>query len=135
MGTGLTTVAVRIANFADRTRAIDAEMLVDSGAIFSVVPGRALEALGVEPEGTEQFFLADGTSLVRPVGTAFFEVAGKRGASAVVFGEPDEVWLLGALTLQSLGLMLDPLKRRLRPMRLVLLACTADPPASQASSS
>ncbi len=42
-----------------------------------------------------------------------------RGASKVIFGEPGDAALLGAITLESLGPMLDPLKRQLRPMRLV----------------
>jgi len=95
-------------------------MLVDSGAIFSVVPAVELRALGIEPYDSERFTLADGTSITRPVGIAHFEVAGKRGGATVVFGEPGDAWLLGALTLESLGLMLDPLKRQLRPMRLLL---------------
>ena len=38
----------------------------------------------------------------------------------MIFGEPGDVWLLAALSLESLGLLLDPLKRELRPMRLPL---------------
>lgn len=38
----------------------------------------------------------------------------------VIFGEEDDSILLGALTLESLGLALDPLKRELRPLPMVL---------------
>lgn len=44
------------------------------------------------------------------------------GGAPVIFGEPGDAWLLGALSLESLGLLLDPFKRELRPMRLVLYA-------------
>jgi predicted aspartyl protease len=117
---GLTSVVVRISNPADRARGIEAEMLVDSGAIFSVVPADELEALGIAPEKVERFSLADGTSVTRPVGIARFEVLGQSGGAPVIFGEPGDAWLLGALSLESLGLLLDPFKRELRPMRLVL---------------
>jgi len=123
---GLTSVVVRISNPADRSRGIEAEMLVDSGAIFSVVPAEELRALGIEPEKVERFSLADGTSLTRPVGIARFEVAGGSGGAPVIFGEPGDAWLLGALSLESLGLLLDPFKRELRPMRLVLYATPPD---------
>jgi hypothetical protein len=97
-------------------------MLVDSGAIFSVVPAGELGRLGIVPEKVERFSLADGTSVTRPVGIARFEVAGASGGAPVIFGEPGDAWLLGALSLESLGLVLDPFKRELRPMRLVLYA-------------
>ena len=119
---GITCVPVRISNPADRARAIDAEMIVDSGAIFSVVPADELDALGIAPEKVERFALADGTSVTRRVGIARFEVAGEVGGAPVIFGEPGDAWLLGALSLESLGLLLDPFKRELRPMRLVLYA-------------
>ena len=119
---GLTSILVRISNPVDRSRAIEAEMLVDSGAIFSVVPAHELQAIGIEPDKVERFSLADGTSVTRPVGIARFEVADASGGAPVIFGEPGDVWLLGALSLESLGLVLDPFKRELRPMRLVLYA-------------
>ena len=52
---GLTSVVVRISNPADRSRALEAEMLVDSGAIFSVAPADELAALGIQPEKVERF--------------------------------------------------------------------------------
>ena len=87
-------------------------MLVDSGAIFSAVPADELAALGIQPEKVERFSLADGTSVTRSVGIARFEVCGRSGGAPVIFGKPGDVWLL--------GLLLDPLKRELRPMRLPL---------------
>ncbi len=119
---GLTSVRVRIGNPADASRGVEAEMLVDSGAIFSVVPADELRALGIVPEKTERFSLADGTAVTRRVGIARFEVAGRSGGAPVIFGEPGDAWLLGVLSLESLGLLLDPFKRELRPMRLVLYA-------------
>ena len=126
---GLTSVMVRISNPADQARGIDAEMLVDSGAIFSVVPADELSALGIAPEKTERFSLADGSSVTRQVGIARFEVVGRSGGAPVIFGEPGDAWLLGVLSLESLGLLLDPFKRELRPMRLVLYGATPAAPA------
>ena len=67
------SVVVRISNPADRSRAVEAEMLVDSGAIFSAVPADELAALGIQPEKVERFSLADGTSATRSVGIARFD--------------------------------------------------------------
>jgi hypothetical protein len=54
------------------------------------------------------------------VGEAFFELGTDRGTSQVVFGPEGVTPLLGAFTLESLGLMVNPVTRELVPMRLVL---------------
>jgi hypothetical protein len=52
---------------------------------------------------------------------AVFEIDGRRGPSPVIFGQKDDATLLGAVTLEALGLMVDPLKRQLRPLPLLLV--------------
>jgi predicted aspartyl protease len=117
---GLTSVTVRLTNPADRRRSAEEALLVDSGAIYAVVPGKVLRRIGVRPHGRETFTLADGSQVQREVGTVFFEIGPRRGGGAVIFGERGDAGLLGALTLETLGLMLDPLKRELRPLRMTL---------------
>ena len=80
------------------------------------------ERLGIEPLVEESFRLANGTPIVRRKGTALFRYGEKIGGADVIFGESDDAPLLGVLTLEALGLTLDPLKRELRPMELLLLA-------------
>jgi predicted aspartyl protease len=84
------------------------------------VPAAALRGIGIEPERTESFGLADGRSVKRQVGHAVFEIEGREGISKVIFGRRDDAWLLGMVTLEMLGLSLDPLKRRLRPLKLMI---------------
>jgi len=117
---GVAALKVRLSNPRDRRRAVEKELLVDSGAIYAVVPAPVLRRIGVRPSGTETFTLADRTHVTRPIGTVFFEIDGREGASKVIFGRPGDAALIGAVTLEELGLMLDPLKRELRPMRLLL---------------
>ena len=38
----------------------------------------------------------------------------------VIFGEKGDSTLLGAVTLEALGVILDPIKRELRPLPMVL---------------
>ena len=118
---GLTTVTVRISRVGGR-RSVEERMVVDSGAIFAVVPAPLLREIGVRPHGRETFSLADGSSVARAVGSAFFQLGDRRGAAPVVFGEPGDASLLGAIALEALGLVLDPLKRELWPMKLWLAA-------------
>jgi hypothetical protein len=49
-----------------------------------------------------------------------FRLDGRQGASPVIFGEPGDSALLGAVTLEALGVLLDPLKRELRPLPMML---------------
>ena len=96
------------------------DLLVDAGAIYSVVPGSILAALGIEPFEIAAFGLADGTKQTYPVGEAFSELGERRGTSKVVFAPEGVTPLLGAFTLESLGLMVHPVTREVLPMRLFL---------------
>jgi predicted aspartyl protease len=117
---GLTVLNVEIANVADRGNTRVLEFLVDSGAIYSVVPKEILEELRIEPITEQEFRLADGTKIKRKRGGAFFQYKEYVGISDVIFGEPGDHTLLGAFTLESLGLALDPLRRELRAIPMTL---------------
>jgi predicted aspartyl protease len=65
----------------------DVEFLVDSGAVYSLVPAPILRKLGLRPYRTQSFTLADGTKVRRKVGDAYFEIDGNRGPAPVIFGE------------------------------------------------
>ncbi len=113
---GLTDVKLLVSNPLIPALARDLEFMVDSGAVYSVVPRITLESIGVAPDSSETFKLADLTRIEREVGQAAFTFEGKTRVSPVVFGEEGDATLLGAMTLEALGLVLDPLRRELRPM-------------------
>jgi predicted aspartyl protease len=114
---GMTTIRAALTNVHDPDRAADIEMVVDSGAIYSVVPAAILRDIGVESERAETFWLADGRSVKRRIGHAIFAIAGCSGISNVIFGRAGDAPLLGMLTLEALGLGLDPLERTLHPLK------------------
>jgi clan AA aspartic protease len=115
---GLGDVRVLISNPRNRAASVELAFHVDSGAIYSVVPREILAKLGVEPEGVETLYLADLTPIVRQAGELAFSYGGKTRVSPVMFGDEGDVTLLGVLTLESLGLILDPVKQQLRPMEM-----------------
>lgn len=117
---GLTVLRVEVGNPAKPMRTEEVEFLIDSGAIYSVVPARILKRLGIKPLTTEEFRLADGTTIRRKKGVALFRYGQRAGGADVIFGERDDSVLLGAFTLEALGLSLDPLRRELRPLPMVL---------------
>jgi predicted aspartyl protease len=98
----------------------DVRCLVDSGAIYSRIPGEILRTLDIESHSTREFVLADGQVIQRRLATATFEYEGRRGDSMVIGGEPGDDRLLGATTLVGLGPVLDPFRRNFRPMQLPL---------------
>jgi|SRR5579862_1594689 len=122
---GLTHKMLLVKESRRAKKSHEVEFLIDSGAVHSVVPGTVLKAIGIEAYKTLKFVLADGTIIERQVGDAYFEYNGEGGAAPVVFGEVGDEPLLGATTLESLGLVLNPFKRELYPMRLMLARANA----------
>jgi hypothetical protein len=118
---GITLLDVTIGNLADPQQTATVDCIVDSGAIFAIVPADVLHGLGIHADRSEDFRLADGTHVRRHMGDARFDVAGQHGASPVIFGEPGDATVIGAVTLESLGLMLDPLRRVLKPLPMLLV--------------
>lgn len=117
---GLTVLEVEVGNPATPEVTEEIEFLLDSGAIYSVVPTPILERLGIRPLTEQEFRLADGTKIVRKKGMALFKYGDRIGGADVIFGEEGDSVLLGAFTLEALGLSLDPLRRELKPLPMVL---------------
>lgn len=117
---GLTHVKVRVGNPKNGLRAEEVSCLVDSGAIYSLIPGRILRKLGIKPHSTREFVLANGEVIQHRLATATFEYEGRRGDSMVIVSERGDDPLLGATTIEGFGLVLDPFRRELRPMKLPL---------------
>jgi predicted aspartyl protease len=117
---GLTYIEGTVKPTGRRRRAKRVRFLVDSGAVYSVLRHADWQALGLKSERELDFVLADGTTITRRVSECTFELEGRRATSPVVLGEADDETLLGAVTLETLGLMLNPLNRTLQPMRLLL---------------
>ena len=118
---GLTSQKLVVKESRRARRKATVNFLIDSGVPYSLVPGRILKKLGVRPHRQVDFSLADGSTIRRQVGDAYFELQGEGGASPVIFGKEGDNPLLGARTLESIGLVVDPFKRRLIPMRMLLV--------------
>ena len=93
---------------------------MDSGASYTLLPEEIWRELGLKPKRKLNFVLADGTEIERDVSECYIELPQGDGHSPVVLGEEGDDALLGAVTLENLGLVLNPLKRKLQPMTLRL---------------
>jgi aspartyl protease family protein len=117
---GMTFVAIEVASVADPQLAERVEFLVDSGATYSVVPSSVLLRLNIQPLTEQVFRLANGEKIARKKGGAVFKYGERVGVADVIFGEEGDANLLGAFTLEALGLALDPLRRELRELPMML---------------
>jgi len=52
---GLTYVSVKVANPADPSRSLEEKFMVDSGAVYSLVPRRELDQIGILPHSRRKF--------------------------------------------------------------------------------
>ncbi len=117
---GLTVRDLQVGNPSTPEVTEKVECLVDSGPIYSVIPTPVLESLGIRPLTRHEFRLADGTKIVRKKGVALFKYQDRIGGADVIFGEEGDSVLLGAFTLEALGLALDPFRRELKPLPMIL---------------
>ncbi|MGH2376881.1 MAG: aspartyl protease family protein [Candidatus Limnocylindria bacterium] len=98
------------------------ELLVDSGANYSLLPTDVWRRLALVPTRTERFALADGTVIQRKMSECRIALPSMgETATPVILGEPGDVALLGTVTLEELGLVLNPLDRTVRKMKMLLL--------------
>ena len=117
---GLVKIVAGLENVARPAARRDVELLVDTGALYSMVPGEILRELGVEPYDKMEFELADGSVMEREIGEVRFRLNGRRAVSVVIFGQEKDAGVLGVVTLEAMGLEVDPVRKQLRPMRMIM---------------
>lgn len=115
---GMTDITLTVANPQDPGKKTTVTFLVDSGASFTSLPTKVVKQLRITPKFEERFSLADATMIKRNIGNALVRWRDREVATPVILGERGDKPLLGAITLESLGVVLDPLKRTLRPADL-----------------
>jgi predicted aspartyl protease len=112
---GALRTKARVANPSSRDAGEEIELLVDTGATFTVLPPELWQRLGLTSEITRRLRTADGRLLEREQGLAYVEVDGQRGTVPVVEGGEGDLPVLGVTSLEILGLAFDPVRRALVP--------------------
>src|SRR6266508_2040782 len=97
------------------------EALVDTGATNTALPASLLRRLGVPPQSKSGYRIADGSRLELDVGRTWVSVDGQQEFKQVVFGPEGSRPVLGAVTLEEMGLSVDPVARRLVPVDKYLM--------------
>jgi predicted aspartyl protease len=116
---GITYIEGLARGFSGQEEAV--EFLVDSGAGYTLLPYGVWQSLGLEATREERFRLADGTAITRNMSRCYLVFPQGEDYSPVILGEPgDDQALLGVVTLEILGLVLNPFSRTLHSMHLLL---------------
>jgi len=119
MGTFRTTILIESTEHRGDIQSVD-DALVDTGSEYTWVPADILTKLGIRPEHTQRFIVADGRRLERPVGIAIVHAAGAKAPDFVVFAEPGDMTILGARSLDGLNVRVDSQRKQLVPAGPIL---------------
>ena len=114
------TVKVKVWNPADPGRSAEAEVWGDTGAAYSWISKDRLEPLGVQKVRRLQFRTIEGHTVERDLAAVFLSTDGYTGGDNVVVAEPGDLEVLGAHSLESLGLAVDPVHKKLVPLVVAL---------------
>ena len=108
-------VGCKVENHVDRKQSVTvSRALVDTGSEYTWIPAKTLEKIGVVREKKDLAFVtANGQTVTRSVGFAILRVERHFTIDEVVFGEPGDLTLLGARTLEGLSLVVDPRRKKL----------------------
>lgn len=118
---GFTYVKMLVCNPFEEERQKEVELLVDTGAIMSVIPHQILEELGIRPVKRDSFRVFGGGGIDRDVGPLLLKYEDRIAFTQVAFGEKDDTPVLGAIALESLGYQVDPVTKKLKRVDLLLL--------------
>lgn len=112
---GLTHVGMKLINLRHPAKSVVVpKAMVDTGSEFTWISTKTLESIGIDRVKKDQpFVMANGTVITRSIGYAEILVGQQRTVDEVVFAEKGDLLLLGARTLEGLGLMVDPRRKRL----------------------
>jgi predicted aspartyl protease len=120
---GIFTAKMRVWNPANVSPGEEIDVLVDTGVSYSWVLRTRLEPLGVRAVRRMQFRTIQGQTIERDLAPVFVATDGFTGGDNVVMAEPGDMEVMGAHTLESLGVTVDPVGKKLVPT--VGLALTA----------
>ena len=115
---GITYVEGQVKGPTEKQKTV--KFLIDSGAMYSLLPKKVWKAIGLKPKRKMSFTLADGTTVERSISEAYIVLPQGEAHTPVILGEEGDQALLGVVTLEILGLVFNPFDRTLSPMRMLL---------------
>jgi predicted aspartyl protease len=100
----------------DGTSSEAIEALVDTGATWTWIPRPVLDRLAIPATDRRRLQMANGQIVERESGWVLITAEGVTVPTVCIFGDPDSIPLLGAVTLEECSLAPDPVRQRLVPV-------------------
>jgi predicted aspartyl protease len=112
---GVFRLDCEVVNIGDPSRSpVVSELLVDTESELTWFPESSLHQVGVQVVKKDlPFLMANGQTITRSIGYAVLRASGFETVDEVVFGQPGDLALLGARTLEGFGTTVDPSNQRL----------------------
>lgn len=101
---------------AGSREAFDSSHQTDTGASYLSLPARVLERMGYRPIGDQRVVFATGETAIWRVTEIRVRLEGRERTVLAFLADEGAPKLLGAQTLETFGLGVDPLGRRLVPV-------------------
>jgi aspartyl protease family protein len=118
---GYVRVRGTVANPVDHDLKVDLEFLVDTGAIYTVISKIIADRVKLKEVGKRKFRTGSGV-VELPVAEGYMVIEGEGVTSLVAVSYDEEMpVLLGVTTLELLGLQVDPVTGKLKPLELLIL--------------
>lgn len=105
-----------LSNPADADRWLTLDLIVDTGAVYTMLSADVVEQLGLETPSERLVMLASGERVTYRVGIVDLHLHGEKWPTFFLEGPPGCLALLGAFTLEGFALAPDPVNKRLVPV-------------------
>jgi len=116
------SVKMRVWNPAQPGGVEELDAFVDTGAAFSWISRARLARLGVLPSRRMSFRTIEGRLLERDMATVYVSTDQYSVPDVVVMAEDGEMEVMGAHTIEGLGMAADPVQKKLVPTVMLALA-------------
>ena len=121
MGTFSVTAEIHPADRSALPETVD--LMVDAGVTYTCLPRSLLERLGYRPVGRRPVVFANGAEAEWEVAVITLGLLGPVLPTLCFMAPNASQGLLGAVTLEEFGLGVDPIARRLIPVKTYLMSC------------
>jgi len=117
---GHVNIIVKLTNPVDPTRSLESVALVDTGATFTTIPRQLFESLGLTVTGKRKVRTATKLGTLEESFLAI-EIGGDQTVTQVLVSDTLDKILVGAITLESLALAVNPTTGKLEEAETYLL--------------
>jgi clan AA aspartic protease len=113
---GTFSVPVSLANPQRPESHLTVDLLVDTGATWTMLPAEVVDQLGLPVTRQRTVTLANGERVTYSAGQVAIQLNGEEVITVFLSGPPGCLALLGAVALEEFGLAPDPVKKTLVPV-------------------